>query len=249
MKKALPILILIIFFTFFAYHKIDNSKINFLALGDGIALGENEKGKIGKSYNDFIYEKLNKKNKIKFYTKDFCHKDLRIKDFQNQIEDNDSIIVNNKTISINQAIHNANVITLSLGSSDLFYSLKINNSYLKEKDKNKINIVINNLFNDLDKTISLIRNNYDKKLIVLGFYNPLVNENYINNEFYKNVFNICNKKFKKLSNKYDLIYINTDDIINSSNKYLKNNNSIHINELGNKKIATKIIENIHFDKQ
>ncbi len=249
MKKGLPIILIIISLTFIAYYKINNDKISFVALGDGIALGENSNNKISKSYNDYLKNQISKNKKIKFYSKEFCKKDLRIKDLKNQIESNDFISQNNRKISINQAIHNANLLTLSIGASDLFYSLKINNSYIKGNDLDNIYKKIDKIFIDLENLIKQIRKNYNKKLIVIGYYNPLTNQNYINNEIYDEVFSYCNDLYYKLSYKYNFTYINTNNIINKNKKYLPNDNSIHLNNIGYKKISNEIYKTLNFDKK
>lgn len=248
MKKGLPIILAVITLTFVAYYKFDTKKVNFIALGDGIALGENSSGKISVSFNDYLKEELAQKRQVKFYTKDFCKKDMRIKDLRNQIDTNYQIKYKNKKISINQAIHNANLITLSIGATDLFYSLKINNTYLKANDEEYIYKQVDILFEDLEKLIKQIRKDYDKKLIVIGFYNPLTNQNYINNEIYDEVFSYCDDLYYKLSYKYNFTYIKTNNLIRKNKKYLPNSNSIHLNRQGYKQIANEIINVVNFDK-
>ena len=247
MKKGLPIIIFLVLLTMVIYYKIDNNKTYFLPIGDGIALGEQANGKIGNSYNDYIYKYIKKNKKIKFYSKEFCQKDMRINDLKNQIETNKIIKYKNKSLSINQAIFNANIITLSIGATDIFYTLKINNNYLKENDEQKIYNSINKIFIDIEDLIKIIKENYNKELIVVGMYNPLTDENYINQELYDKVFIYHNKKYKKLAKKYNFKYIDTDKIINKNQKYLSNKNSIHINEEGYKTIANHIISKLDFN--
>lgn len=244
-KLILTIIIAIIFTTIIYYTKTEN-KIYYLALGDGITLGETPYNSFGYSYADYVNDYLDKTASVKLYTKKFAQEDMRIEDLVKMFEQNYSITENNKTITINEAVNRANLITLSIGSTDLFYKLKINNNYLLKEDYNEVIKDVNVIFDKMDNCIYYLRNLYKKDLYVIGFYNPITNDNYINMSLLEDVFDYTDELFEKLSKKHDFHFVEINDIVGKDIDLLPNPNSVHLNYKGYKLIGNQVISSFNF---
>lgn len=244
-KKLILVILCALILTVAIYYLFSkNNKIYYIALGDGIALGENPYGTYGYGYPDYFRDYIVSKEKLAFFTKNFAKNDLRISDLINQINTNYTIEVKGKKLSINQALVKANLITLSIGNVDLFYHLKINNNYYSITDIEIAYKRVNDIFVDLKKCIALIRDKYKRRLIIIGFYNPLTNNEYINNEVLKEIFDYTDNQFKYLAKKYRFQYIKVNEYLGNNKSVLPNPNSIHISYNGYKIISDLIIKRV-----
>lgn len=242
-KKIILTIIITMCITVIIYYTKKENKIYYIGLGDGITLGETPYNTFGYSYSDYIKEYLEEENILKFYTNNFAKEDMRIKDLINQFETDEEILINNKTISINEAINKANLVTLTIGSTDLYYKLKISNNYLQAIDYKTMIREVDEIFEKMDEAIKYIKKIYKKDLYVLGFYNPITTDNYINSSILNDVFEYTNNKFIKLSKKYNFYFIEVNSIVNQDKDLIPNPKSVHLNYKGYKLIGEHIIDN------
>ncbi len=242
-KKLILTIIIAMCITVMIYYTKKENEIYYLALGDGITLGETPYNTFGYSYSDYIKEYLEEENILKFYTKNFAEEDMRIEDLVNQFESDKEIIINNKSISINEAINKANLVTITIGSTDLYYKLKINNNYLQSTEYKTMINDVDQIFVKMDEAIKYLKNIYKKDLYILGFYNPITNDNYINSSILTDIFEYTNKKFIKLSKKHDFIFIEVNSIINKNKELIPNPKSVHLNYRGYRLIGEHITDN------
>ena len=89
---------------------------------------------------------------------------------------------------------------------------------------------------DMEKLIRLTRNFNDGKIVLIGIYKAYNIED-------EEVLEI-NNFLKKLSETYQLEFIDISDVINHSNYFLQNE-SYYMNYKGHKDIANKIINNLN----
>lgn len=247
MRKKIIITILIaLILTIIIYYSKKETKIYYIALGDGITLGETPYNSFGYSYSDYIKEYLEDVALLKFYTKDFAEEDMRIDDLVNLFEQNKKVIVNDKKISINEAVNKANLITLSIGSSDLYYKLKINNNYLLNQDVKDIIKDVDKIFVKIDNCIKYLRTLYKKELYVIGYYNPITNGDYVNIQILDDVFEYTDKLFLNLSKKYNFKFIEVNKIIGKNEELIPNPNNVHLNYKGYKIIGNQVISSFNF---
>ena len=115
------------------------------------------------------------------------------------------------------------MVTLSIGTNDIINvsSIALDNSYVIE------------VMNDMENLLSLIRKYCKEKIITIGYLN--------NSENYK----IASEKYKQLCEKYDIIYIDSSELLNDF-KYFPNPNNIHPSKEGYEIIANEIISNLQF---
>ena len=165
---------------------------------------------------------LKKNNKLNSYNDDYTGVDYRITDLINLI--NINYETNNQTI--NQAIHSADIITISVGMQELYYKINTNDT--------NIYTYIDKMLEDTEELFTLIRKNNNKKIYMLGYYNTK-NTN-------QDLFNYANIKLKEICQKNKITYIDTQSIFYKNTTYFENPNSFNPNLQGYYKIYEKIIE-------
>ncbi len=220
MKKII-ILFLITIFIFLIYNLTRDSKIYYLNIGDGIALGKNKIDQnIG--YDKIIIKYLKENNKFEKYNNTYTNINYRTTDLITMIKNNE--LYNNTTIQ-NDLIK-ADIITISLGINDLLPYGK--NSIILSNEE------IYELASDFDQLFSILRENSKEKIYFIGIYNPNLGNKY------NNMINGLNSILKQKSIKYEITYIDIfNDMLEQDNLEL---NSIFPTEVGYKLISDKIIE-------
>jgi len=203
MKKIL-ILGIIILSIFLIYLTTIDKKVYYVSLGDEISLGLTKEGYYEKSFPLYIKEYLEKKNKLETFIDDYIIQGYRITDLINDIKNNKEIEETNKTIK--NVLIKADLITLSIGTNDVLS--KINNEEnLTKIDYNRLYKNIEEITKDLDKLLSLIREYCKEDIILIGINIKSENENL------QEIINYANEKFNEISNKYNIEYIKTKDLI------------------------------------
>ncbi len=226
MKKKLCIIILIgIFFTFFIYQKNKNTDIYFITLGDGLSSGMTPYNVEGYNYNDYVRDYLESEHKLEEFISAFSQENQTVENLITKIEDNYKL--EEKNITIQQAIAKSKLITIGIGIDELA------NSSLKQNIPTK---EIEDYKKDMEKLIRLTRNFNDGKIVLIGIYKAYNIED-------EEVIEI-NNFLKKLSETYQLEFIDISDVINHSNYFLQNE-SYYMNYKGHKDIANKIINNLN----
>lgn len=219
--KTILIIVLISIIVFLIYLTTIDRKVYYLDLGDDASINNN-------SYNKIVENYLNKKDKLEKSVFLFSTKDYRTTDLIRDIEDNKKI--NNQTIK--NALIKADILTLSIGSNDIYY--KITSTSPQESYQ-----YIDNVVNDLDKLLEIIRKYCKEDIIMLNYYNA-----YQSN--YDPLFTYVNNKLDELGKVYNIKIVDTTEIL--VNKTLDNKlpNKKEYEMLGNKII--KIINEEVFSK-
>lgn len=205
MKKIL-IVGIIILSIFLIYLTTIDKKVYYLALGDQISLGMTKDGYYELSYTNYIKEYLEEKGKLETYIDDYLTQGYRITDIINDINNNKEIEETKKTLK--NALIKADLITISIGTNDIIAKID-NENKLSKIDYNKLYKNINEITNDLDKLLNLIREYCKEDIILIGIY---INTN---NEKLNEIINNANEKFKETANKYNITYI---DLLNTLEK-------------------------------
>ena len=179
---------------------------------------------IGDTISKNMY--INKLENNIIYNLDYVSKDYRIIDLQNIIKYNQEKDINNKPISIHQILKQTDILILSIGMNDIYY--KLNN------DTKEIYTYINKMLNDYDIILNTISKYEYDKVFIFGYYNIYNN--------YNDIFMYANYKLKKLSKKYNYIYIDLNDIFKNNPQYLQKTNQFYPNNMGYLKIIELIVE-------
>ena len=135
------------------------SLVNLVSIGDGFSLGMTPYNVAGPSFNDYLKDKLENKNKLDSYNNEFSKAHLTIHELNEYMEDN--TLGKFTRNPIKQTIASADIITLSIGL-DEFADLSLQNNLTTEKMENYIS--------EVEKFLQTIREFYDKKIIIIGLY-------------------------------------------------------------------------------
>ncbi len=177
MKKIiLTILVFLIIFLIYSFNISEETY--YLSLGDYLSYGINNLDRVDNSYSENIkkhYEK-NLKNYVNYSSID----DYRVMDLMNDINDNKEIIYDNEDYNLQNLLIKANLITISIGMNDLIYKKNIDYNYVDE------------LLNDIEELLILIRKYNKDKIYFLGFYN-IINNNELIEYANKKIESICDR--------------------------------------------------------
>ena len=203
MKKIL-ILGIIMLSIFLIYLTTIDKKVYYVSLGDEISLGMTKEGYYEKSYPLYIKEYLEKNNKLETFIDDYSKQGYRITDLINDINNNKEIEETNKTIK--NVLIKADLVTISIGTNDILSKIS-NEQNLTKIDYKRLYKNIEEIVNDLDKLLKIIREYCKEDIILIGTNIKTENENL------REIINYANEKFDEVSKKYDIEYIKTDEII------------------------------------
>ncbi len=220
MKKIIFILSIFLscyFIYKIAYHKEEN----YMTIGNSLSQSLSPYNAKVYGYSEYLYDYLKRENKSIIFNRTWTNKDYRVTDLINSINNNTTI----NNISINEDLRNADILSLSIGMTELYHHL--------EYDIDKIYDYVDEINNDIDKLLSLInRYNYNH-VFILSYYS-------IQNS-YNDIFTYANYNLKKIVQKYNYTYIDLSDL---SNKYFINYKIFNPNIEGYYVIYQKLLEKI-----
>ena len=197
MKKII-FTILVVLITFFIYFFNRSEKTYYLSLGDYLSYGINNFNNVNNSYSNNIEEHY--KENLSNYVNYSYYDDYRVMDLINDINYNKSVIYENKEYKLQNLLVKANLITLSIGMNDLIYKNKLDVNLYNYTDE---------LLNDIENLLILIRKYNKDEIYFLSFYNIIDNEKLI-------VY--ANEKLEGICNKNKIKYVD----ISLLNNYIIN---------------------------
>lgn len=193
MKKII-FTILVFLITFLIYFLNRNEKIYYLSLGDYLSYGINNFNKVNNSYSNNIKEHY--KEILDNYVNYSSYDDYRVMDLVNDINYNKTIIYNKKEYKIQHLLIKSNLITLSIGMNDLIYKSNFETNIFEYTDQ---------LLNDIEKLLILIRKYNKDDIYMLGFYNIINNDS---------VIDFANKRLEIICKKNKIKFINIENLKN-----------------------------------
>ncbi len=182
--RILISLILIIFLVFIIYISNIDNKIYYFNVIDNKYEFE--------TYNELLQSDINDLERYVNYESD---NQYRITDLIRDI--NDNIKINDKTIQ--NILIKADITTIRIGNNELNY--KISNTNM-----NELFDYSDELLEDLEKLIKLIRKYSKEKIALIGYFN--------NNEYYTELYSYINVRAKDICDKYNIIFIETNNQFN-----------------------------------
>ena len=227
MKKIL-VLGIVLLGIFLIYLSTLDKKVYFLSLGDEISQGINLYNKKDYNYNDYVKEYLENKKVLETYINLYFNDNMRTIDLIDYIEENKEIVVEGKKKTIKNALIKADLVTLSIGSNDVVSKLLLKNNYTKEELYN----YLDEYLKDIENLFKLMRQYCKEDIVFIGYYNIF------NDDTYNEYFKYLNKKVKKISNNYEINFVDImDDIKND-----KINNNFYPTKDGHINIGKKIVD-------
>ena len=230
MKKII-VIVVILLSIFFIYLNTIDKKVYYLALGDSIAAGVNAIGTDNYGYSDYIKTYLENRDLLETYINEFAVSGYRSIDLKRDIEDNKKLTINDKNITLKNALIKADIVTLSIGANDFFYYLNAN--------YNDVYDHINESLNDVENLFKLVREYCKEDIIVVGYYTPFEEHEKI--DTMDEIIKFANKKLEELCNEYDMHFVDVFELF-KENPYLPNPNDIHPSIEGYEAISKEIIK-------
>lgn len=193
--KTILVLVFIFLSIFVIYLTTLDRKVYYLNLGDEISIEDN-------NYGILIHNYLKKKKKLEKYIQEFSETDYRTTDLINDIKENRKVYSNGSNIAIKNALIKADLVTLSIGSNDIYY--KITTSSPRESYE-----YIDQVLVDIENLLELIRQYCKEDIIMINYYNAY-------QERYREIFDYMNDKLEDLGTLYHIHIIDITDIMNES---------------------------------
>ena len=226
----------------------DNSKkINYIALGDSIAEGMNEKYLIGYGYTDYIRDYLDEKDVLGFYTKGFAHSGYRTYNLKRDLENNVEIEEDGEKLTIIDALKDADLVTLTIGANDFIELFSLNNIDERINDIESLKDEVDDISIKVKDIIVMVQKYAKKQIIVTGYFNPLP---YLTK--YKEQTDELVKYFSEvmgnICKELGIIYVDIFDIFDGNTDLLPNPANIHPTKEAYKLIGERITKFINIDK-
>ena len=223
--------------------------LNYLALGDSLAAGMNENYEIGYGYADYIaIQYADEVNPIQF-NKGFSFPGYTTVNVLNDIKANvtkniyDLSGASQTTTTIQHAIEQADLITLSVGANDVLKYVDRSESGRFTFDLPAVLQTIQTVSANYEEIFAEIKKiNPEADVVVMGLYNPFP---YLQDAAIQTQLNTLvstmNNTIKAVVEKNGGIFSEVADIIASNHlKYLPNPNNVHLSEAGYEIVAQKI---------
>lgn len=224
MKRRYKLLLIILIgslLTLLIYFREKESRVNLVAIGDGLAQGMTAYNVVGLSFNDYLSQVYENKNNLNSFNKEFSWDHLTI-DKLNYLLNTNALSPKSK-IPIKQIIEQADILTIAIGLDD-FADISLRTH---EYDK-----YINDYINNYKSVLATIRSFYSNKIIILGIY-PAYNLD-------KNTVITINQHLQKLAFENDAKFLDLLSI-SLNRKYYLLPTSYYLSYEAHQKIAKDIL--------
>lgn len=219
--KKIMIIGLVILSVFLIYLCNLDKKVYYLSLNNYNMEKETE------DYSKYVKNYLKEKEILEIYLNGYSTSNMTPNKLLNDIKQNKKIRKKSKEITLKNALIKADLVTLSFNQKEIME--KIHNDDFYEYANNKCD--------ELNLLLKLMREYCKEDIILVGFYNPVKED--IKGE---KAFNFLNNKYKKISNKYNVTYINLQLLFENHFGFLGENKLL--NQFGQNIIASEIINQI-----
>ena len=222
--KLIIIILVSVILTYFIYFYNKDKKITIMAMGDSVASGETSYNIDGISYNDYLKEYFKSKHLLKKYNDSYAFKNNKLEELLEDIKNN--VVDKKNNLNIQQIIHKSDIITISIGEEELI-KLQITKDLSKE--------VIDEFIYNYDELIKVLKDITDAKIIIIGLYE--------NKYLDKSNVIIVNSNLSNIAIKYNIVFININDLMLNKEYYL-DSNSYYFNYKAHEIISNMIIHSL-----
>ena len=221
MKKIIKLIILIILSlsVYYIYKDNYNSNVKILNIGDGVAMGINSYGIDDYSYADYYKDLISTSDKKIEVNEKYTYQEQTIKMFLEKLKSDSKI---------KKDLISSHIVIICLGYNDLLYKVSVERNI----NNSKLNRIINDIEKDNNEMIKEIRKYYKEKIIVIGYFNPNIDNYYIENG--------VRKLNRILKNNKEVEYIDTYNELKGE-KYFSIPGNYYPNNEAYQLIASKII--------
>lgn len=231
-------IVLVIFLTYLFFH---DQHINYVALGDSLAAGQNPYGeKKGYGYADYIKDYLEENELLKQYIKDYATSGFTTDDILEDLKNNKKINVNGHEMNLRKALRESDLVTISVGANDFMKNLQ-----LEQLDLSNTNLYIEKIdliMYDVGKVLKEVRKFAKNKVVVIGYYNPFPLLFKTSEKELDAIFRYIDQEYEGVCSLYNVNYVSVYELFKNNSDFLPNPFDIHPNLNGYQAIAGLIIE-------
>ena len=237
--KKILFYICVVLSIFIIYNVTYKDTINYVALGDSIALGINSYGEEGYGYPDYVKDYLKNLKKLGCYTKGFSKREQKIEDLYDDINNNKTIVENGNYYNIKSALRESDLVSITIGLSDF------KNGFTLEGIINNLdNIVaskkrIDEISIEFEELLELIKKYAKGDIIVIGYYNPFPYLDSHKQEI-NEIVEYGNKKIQQICEKNSVYFVDVFDYFVDRTDYLPNPFDVHPTVLGYNEIFKQV---------
>ena len=217
-KKIIAIALIGAILSVIIYFFTKSDELTIVSIGDGLSLGMTPYGIEGKSFNDYLKEDYEHRHKLKEYIHEFANSGKTVKELIYEIKENTTLVIKEEEIEIQQAINEADILTISIGMDEL-------------ANKRITNQIKNEYLEDLEELLSMIKMLNNKKVIVVSLYTWGRNDLLTIEKLNASIRDIA------LSNNF--LFVDINKILLNKEYYLSEE-SYYINYIGHKMIYNEI---------
>ena len=227
-KKMILLYLLIIISTVLIFQFNNKDNITYLSLGDAYSEGKNSYGICEYGYSDYLKDMLEQKGKLKSYINYFSKEEITISELKNAIANGGINESSKQKKSLKGYLQEADMLTLSIGMSDLKLNFVLNDKIDLDTSNNRMQLIKDN-FAEL---IKIIYRYYKGDIYVVGYPNNTLEDYYLSKAI---------REYNKyLSSNTNVIYIPVDKLEKNKDKYFLNPNNNYYNREGYLLIAKEI---------
>ncbi len=208
---------------------------SYVALGDSLAVGIQFDGKPGDSYADYIAHDLENIYQLESYTKKFAVPGLTTDGLLEQLTMN---------VEAQQAVANADLITLTIGANDFLNVLKTSPEDLE--DTEKVKLLFQKVQANYAQVMGVIRKlNPDANVFLMGYYNSFYAYPAEQQVVFTQLMQSLNQMIQTLAVGSGSGFVPTYDAIAMNyTEYLPNPQNVHPGPAGYKVIADEFWKQI-----
>lgn len=217
MRKGISILLaVVLFLSAFMIPSAQAAvqKVDYVALGDSIAKGQTPYKEIGTGYTDMIAAELSEQEALKSFTKEYAMSGETSTGFVEKL----------KRADVQEAVKEAELVTISTGANDVLQLLNSDNFTLETAEL-ALAKMKGNLASGL-KTIKSLSPN--AKVFVFGYYFPF--PNMTDNGNYQLAFSIFNSELQATAQANGAVFVEVSSQFNP--EFLPNPADVHPSEDG-----------------
>ena len=228
--KKIFFLIMLFVSLFVIYKLFDETKINYISIGDSLINGINPYNNEGCGYNDYVKKYLERNDKLRSFNSNYYNNS--IKGLTEDIRNNRTIMVDDKEYFLKKILRESDIIVISSGMDELSFNYQ-------EDDMPYNYQYFSKMYQDIEELIKEVKKYSINAIVFIGYYNPHKDYTSDVDEY----FYYINEKLSDLMQKNNIIYLDIYEEIKRGN-YLDNPKNYHINTNGYLKIANLLLKYI-----
>lgn len=214
--------------------------VDYIALGDSLAAGMDFNGGMGKSYADYLAEKINSLGYLNTYSKSFSYPGYTAAKVLSDLQENVSRDIDGTSIAIRDAVKDAELITISAGANDVLGLIEVAHETGNVTfDQAKLTEAIQQVGVNTMKILAEVNElNPHAQIYVMGYYNPFPQLPDHLQPILTQLLASINMAIGMATDNPNVYFVETGKVIAENPLvYLPNPENIHLSEAGYRKVT------------